>query len=307
MIGKGGATISEFQSQSGARIQLSRNHEYFPGTSDRLIALSGTIKEVLTAFHLILSKILNEVETDNGHDLKTNQVKLIVPNSLCGAIIGKGGATIKSFVEKSNANIKLSPLEQTIPGLSDRVVTITGTIEQQLRAVALIITKLSEDPNYNQYTSVSLSYAGTASTLAGLRGRLAATTAGSMGYGGAPYPPNVVTDSIRTKGLIPGLVAAQTSPVRVSVPVMPAGAMTTSLTLAVPDEHIGAIVGRGGKTITDIQQTSGVRIKISDRGDFIAGTTNRKVSITGTADGVRLAQQLVTQKVNQSLDSDFEA
>ena len=61
MIGKGGATISEFQSQSGARIQLSRNHEYFPGTPDRIIMLSGTIGEILSAFEFILTKIYNEV------------------------------------------------------------------------------------------------------------------------------------------------------------------------------------------------------------------------------------------------------
>ena len=61
VIGKGGSTITEFQSQSGARIQLSRNHEFFPGTSDRIIMVSGTIDEVLKAKELILSKLLNEV------------------------------------------------------------------------------------------------------------------------------------------------------------------------------------------------------------------------------------------------------
>lgn len=37
-----------------------------------------------------------QIEEDHeGQDLKTNQVKLIVPSNVCGAIIGKGGATIK--------------------------------------------------------------------------------------------------------------------------------------------------------------------------------------------------------------------
>lgn len=35
IIGKGGATITEFETQSGARIQLSKPKEVFPGTSDR--------------------------------------------------------------------------------------------------------------------------------------------------------------------------------------------------------------------------------------------------------------------------------
>jgi len=61
VIGKGGATVSDFQSQSGARIQLSRNHEYFPGTTDRIILVTGSINEILTAVNLILQKLLSEV------------------------------------------------------------------------------------------------------------------------------------------------------------------------------------------------------------------------------------------------------
>ncbi|KAI5084374.1 hypothetical protein GOP47_0000543 [Adiantum capillus-veneris] len=282
VIGKGGATINEFQSQSGARIQLSRNHEFFPGTSDRIIALSGTIKEVLTAFHLILSKILSEAEKDTGQDMKSNQVRLVVPNAACGAIIGRGGATIKSFVEDSNASIKLSPLDQSIPGVNDRIVSIVGSLDQQLRAVALVISKLAEDPNYSHFASTSLSYPAFP----------------AMGYGGAPYLRNGMNGgNIRMKGVIPTM---QTLP-----SVLPGGP-STSITLSIPDEHVGAIVGRGGKIITEIQQSSGTRIKISDRGDYVPSTTNRKVTITGTAEGVRQAQQLVSQRVQQNSSPDPE-
>ena len=58
-----------------------------------------------------------------------------------------------------------------------------------------------------------------------------------------------------------------------------------SVTVAVPDEHIGAVLGKGGRTISEIQVVSGVRIKVSDRNDFVEGTRNRKVSLTGTAEG----------------------
>jgi RNA-binding protein Nova len=64
------------------------------------------------------------------------------------------------FVEDSGANIKLSSQDQSIPGVSDRIVTITGTLDQQLRAVALILTKLIEDPNYSQYVNTPISYPG---------------------------------------------------------------------------------------------------------------------------------------------------
>lgn len=61
VIGKGGATITDFQSQSGARIQLSRNHEFFPGTTDRIIMVSGNINDIIKAMELILAKLLSEV------------------------------------------------------------------------------------------------------------------------------------------------------------------------------------------------------------------------------------------------------
>lgn len=61
VIGRGGSTITDFQSQSGARIQLSRNQEFFPGTTDRIIMISGIINDILKAVELILAKFLSEV------------------------------------------------------------------------------------------------------------------------------------------------------------------------------------------------------------------------------------------------------
>ena len=67
--------------------------------------------------------------------------------------------------------------------------------------------------------------------------------------------------------------------------------------IALPDEHLGAVLGKSGRTISEIQVATGARIKISDRGDFLEGTTNRKVNLTGTADSVRMAQALLQQKL----------
>ena len=72
----------------------------------------------------------------------------------------------------------------------------------------------------------------------------------------------------------------------------------TSVTVAVPDEHIGAVLGKGGRTISEIQVASGVRIKVSDRGDFIPGTRNRSVTLFGTEEGTRAAQTLLAQKLS---------
>ncbi len=44
-----------------------------------------------------------------ARDGKSPQLRLLVPTPLCGSIIGKGGATIRSFAEDSQAAITVSP------------------------------------------------------------------------------------------------------------------------------------------------------------------------------------------------------
>lgn len=74
IIGKGGANISELQSQSGARLQLSRASEFFPGTQERVMLASGTVNQVLTALHLILTKIQSEQVKPPGNTAESRQV-----------------------------------------------------------------------------------------------------------------------------------------------------------------------------------------------------------------------------------------
>ena len=141
IIGKGGSTINEFQETSGARIQLSRNGETFPGTTDRVISLGGGVADIVGAVHLMIQKL-----TQDGAELVEGEprVRVVVPNASCGAVIGKGGATIRRFQEDSGANIKLSSQDRMLPGVTDRVLTVTGDAANVLRAIANVVAALSE-------------------------------------------------------------------------------------------------------------------------------------------------------------------
>ncbi|KAK1396534.1 Binding to TOMV RNA 1L [Heracleum sosnowskyi] len=265
VIGKGGSTISEFQSQSGARIQLSRNYEFFPGTSDRIIMVSGTVNNVLKGVELILDKLLNEFYLEEGDAEPRSKVRLVVPNSSCGGIIGKGGATIKSFIEESQAGIKISPQDNSYAGISDRLVTVAGTLEEQMRAIDLILSKLSEDSYYIQSMSTPFPYAA--------------------GYNATNYGPNGGGPKFQNHR-----------------PHNKDDRNSNSVTIGVADEHIGLVLGRGGRNVIEISQVSGARIKISDRDDFMSGTTDRKVTITGSQRAIRIAEDMITQKVSSATD-----
>lgn len=261
VIGKGGSTITDFQAKSGARIQLSRNQEFFPGTTDRIIMISGTIKEVVYALELIIDKLNSELHAEDGSDAEPRRrIRLVVPNSSCGSIIGKGGATIKSFIEDSKAGIKISPLDNTYYGLSDRLVTLTGTLEEQMRAIDLILAKLTDDAHYSQNVHAPYSYAA--------------------GYNSINYAPNGSGGKFQSNK----------------------EDASNSVTIGVSDEHIGLVLGRGGRNIMEITQMTGARIKISDRGDFISGTTDRKVTITGSQRAIHQAESMIKEKVAAAVE-----
>jgi RNA-binding protein Nova len=215
-----------------------------------------------------------------ARDGKSTQLRLLVPAALCGAVIGKGGATIRGFAEDSKAAITVSSQDKQPPGVLDRVVRVTGGPEQLLRAVALLLTKLAENPNYARFTSATVSYAAPAAgpaAAAPLMGSLPAVPSGSAGAKGQQR-------------------------VEVTVPV--------------PEGRVGAVIGKGGEVrallcgqarcrdprglteaaarpaqvISQLKSVVGVKIRISDREDFVPGTRNRKVTISGTADAVQIAQ-----------------
>ena len=63
---------------------------------------------------------------------------------------------------------------------------------------------------------------------------------------------------------------------------------------------IGSLLGRGGTTLSELQMISATSIKISQRGEFVAGTNNRVVTITGTTNNCQTAQFLISQKLSQT-------
>ncbi|KAL7676102.1 hypothetical protein ACOME3_002358 [Neoechinorhynchus agilis] len=71
-----------------------------------------------------------------------------------------------------------------------------------------------------------------------------------------------------------------------------------TLTMQLPDYYAGSIIGTAGKGITLMQQKTGAHIHVSSRGHYVPGTTNRMVTITGTADACLQAQDLIIDAIS---------
>lgn len=74
-----------------------------------------------------------------------------------------------------------------------------------------------------------------------------------------------------------------------------ASAQTTSHELTIPNDLIGCIIGRQGAKINEIRQMSGAQIKIANP---VEGSTDRQVTITGSAASISLAQYLINVRLS---------
>lgn len=266
----------------------------FPGTHERILLMTGNISVVLTALHLLLAKAKENgavalaslppgrrpADTSGpGHTV----VRLVVPNVVCGAILGKGGDTLKSFVEDSGATISVSSKDALTAGLTDREATISGSLEQVMRATALVATRMVDDPNYPFLTRPLPVFA---------HGGGGGSPGGGGGGGGAYY----------TRGG-QGRHASEHHQA-----AAPAGE-TTVIELQVPEHQVGGIIGRGGATIREIESVTGVRVQVAPREDADMADAEgddggageavklRAVRITGTPDMVAAAQIIVRAKM----------
>uniref|UniRef100_A0A8C5L2A7 Poly(rC)-binding protein 2 pseudogene n=1 Tax=Jaculus jaculus TaxID=51337 RepID=A0A8C5L2A7_JACJA len=74
-----------------------------------------------------------------------------------------------------------------------------------------------------------------------------------------------------------------------------ASAQTTSHELTIPNDLTGCIIGRQGAKINEIRQMSGAQIKIANP---VEGSTDRQVTITGSAASISLAQYLINVRLS---------
>lgn len=146
IIGKGGTTIAQLQKDAGARVKMSKASEFYPGTTERVCLISGPIDGILK---------INDFFMEN---FSSTSIKILVPNSTAGMIIGKGGSYIKQIKEDSGAYVQISQKCADL-SLPERCVTVVGELDCIRKACAMILTKIVEDVGsaYRDFRTSSMS------------------------------------------------------------------------------------------------------------------------------------------------------
>ena len=97
------------------------------------MTVTGPTNSIFKAFTLICKKFeewcsqFHDIQGSGGVPRPPITLRLIVPASQCGSLIGKGGSKIKEIREVTGASIQVA--SDMLPNSTERAVTISGTSE----------------------------------------------------------------------------------------------------------------------------------------------------------------------------------
>ncbi|XP_033916013.1 poly(rC)-binding protein 3-like isoform X4 [Melopsittacus undulatus] len=272
IIGKKGETVKKMREESGARINISEG-----SCPERIVTITGPTDAIFKAFSMIALKFEEDINASMTNSTVTSKppvtLRLVVPASQCGSLIGKGGSKIKEIRESTGAQVQVAG--DMLPNSTERAVTISGTPDAIIQCVKQICVVMLESPPKG------------------------ATI---------PYRPKPASAPIIFAGgqVRADTILASAGNHTVLAQPQPAPAFTIQGQYAIPHPDvspahlIGCIIGRQGSKINEIRQMSGAQIKIANATE---GSAERQVTITGSPANISLAQYLINARDSPHIET----
>ncbi|KAG7236185.1 hypothetical protein INR49_001295 [Caranx melampygus] len=143
IIGKKGETVKKMREDSGARINISEGN-----CPERIVTITGPTDAIFKAFAMIAYKFEEDIINSMSNSPATSKppvtLRLVVPASQCGSLIGKGGSKIKEMRESTGAQVQVAG--DMLPNSTERAVTISGAPEAIIQCVKQICVVMLESP-----------------------------------------------------------------------------------------------------------------------------------------------------------------
>jgi len=264
IIGKGGANVTRVREESGASVSIlkaeSRN------VQERIMIIRGTVAQVSKAANHLTQLTLDARPRDKKDSEKDPQTSftILVHRAAVGAVIGKGGATIRETQQDTGTRIQVS--NEPLPRSTEKTVTIHGSPNCIEAAALRVLTQLKDNPIRKQ-TRSDLYVPGEGSY-------------SPPSYNSPPPPTYAPPPALYPP--LPPHYGSQQQPL-------------STQKIAIPTVCAGCVIGKGGAVIKDLRAQSGTSISIADPDS--GSPTERVVTLTGPPQGIQTAVYLIRQIV----------
>jgi len=313
IIGRQGATIKKLREDNGAFINVVQDQGQMQAR-ERVMVVRGTVPQLLATFSALLDVIHDSLRAresrigapgEQGNDpstlSSTAKLVLLVHRVTVGAIIGKGGETIKSTGAETGARIQVSP--DPLPGSTEKTVAVIGTKPQVMNALERVMTQIKNSTL--KPGTQNIPFQPNAALGAGMRGSFDQIP--QQGFGGNYGQMQVPRfgsggDDRRGAGFgdrngpnagYGGYALGVGAPVGAQAGFARddnQGAISEQK-IAIPSICAGCVIGRGGEVIKALRAQSGCQIQVENQDT--SNPSERVVVIKGSQHAIQTAVKLI--------------
>uniref|UniRef100_A0A2I3G1T3 Poly(rC) binding protein 3 n=1 Tax=Nomascus leucogenys TaxID=61853 RepID=A0A2I3G1T3_NOMLE len=306
---RGAAIVSKGETVKkmlGARINISEGN-----CPERIVTITGPTDAIFKAFAMIAYKFEEDIINSMSNSPATSKppvtLRLVVPASQCGSLIGKGGSKIKEIRESTGAQVQVAG--DMLPNSTERAVTISGTPDAIIQCVKQICVVMLESPPKGATIPYRPKPASTPVIFAGgqaytIQGQYAIphpdqlTKLHQLAMQQTPFPPLGQTNPAFPGEKLPLHSSEEAQNLMGQSSGLDASPPASTHELTIPNDLIGCIIGRQGTKINEIRQMSGAQIKIANATE---GSSERQITITGTPANISLAQYLINARLTSEV------
>ncbi|XVF01488.1 hypothetical protein REPUB_Repub04eG0093200 [Reevesia pubescens] len=332
VIGKGGAIIKALQSDTGATISIGAT---ITDCDERLVTVTASESPesqyspaqkavVLVFVRALEASIEKGLDSGSGKGLNVT-VRLVVPSSQVGCLLGKGGAIISEMRKATGTSMRILGTDQVPKCVAenDQVVQISGGYLNVKDAIYHVTGRLRDN-----LFSTALKSAGVKSSYSGLTEtspyeRLLDTAPlGLQASSGVSHSlgqhTTLAMNSTERLGLSnsldrpcsPGLWTSEMAPGLNPRSITDTGRGSTSfrggyelgsgnksaivtnttVEIRVPENVLDSVYGENGRNIARLREISGAKVIVHEPQ---IGTSDRIIVISGTPDQTQAAQSLL--------------
>eukprot|EP00929_Paragymnodinium_shiwhaense_P074730 TRINITY_DN3824_c0_g1_i2.p1 TRINITY_DN3824_c0_g1~~TRINITY_DN3824_c0_g1_i2.p1 ORF type:complete len:397 (-),score=85.08 TRINITY_DN3824_c0_g1_i2:9-1199(-) len=149
-IGRGGHTKKDIERQSGALTLVSGSRLYYPGTDKRVIVLAApAVDELNIAIDHTINQCTKGAAVDSKKHGKEDDgscaLWIVLPDKVCGKVLGKGGSHVNHIAEQTGIMPTLSmPGDNAVS--AERLAVIQGGHDAVIAAVKAVAALVSSEP-----------------------------------------------------------------------------------------------------------------------------------------------------------------
>lgn len=162
LIGQNGQVIDSIREETHTRAGISKLQ---PGSHERILTVTGLLDESAKALSYFAQALVNSNnENTSAYSFfplkqlslipniegETTILRLLVPNSQMGTLIGSKGLRIQQI--QQNYNVLMIASKSFLPGLNERLVELQGTVDNLYDVLRIISRCLMEDISSAQGT-----------------------------------------------------------------------------------------------------------------------------------------------------------